>query len=138
MSNPLLVRHADMEITLSWPPSVNTYWRTPHKGPLAGRTMISEKGRAYREAVIKECAANGATNADIEGRLSVTLLVFPPDRRRRDIDNIPKAVLDALAHAGVYRDDSQIDELVIRRCSIVQDGGVRVEIRRIDEVGAAA
>lgn len=33
---------------LSWPPSVNKYWRHPTKGKLAGRHLISEEGRRYR------------------------------------------------------------------------------------------
>jgi crossover junction endodeoxyribonuclease RusA len=41
-----------------------------------------------------------------------------PDRRRRDLDNLLKAVQDALAHAGVYDDDSQIVDLRIRRAGI--------------------
>jgi Holliday junction resolvase RusA-like endonuclease len=36
---------------------------------------------------------------------------YPPDRRRRDLDNILKAILDALQHAGCYADDSQIHAL---------------------------
>ena len=43
-----------MKLVLPFPPSVNTYWRAPNKGPLKGRHLISEKGRAYQSA---ECAA---------------------------------------------------------------------------------
>ena len=35
-----------IEITLPWPPTVNTYWRN-----FNGRTIISAKGREYRKAV---------------------------------------------------------------------------------------
>lgn len=41
-----------------------------------------------------------------------------PDNRRRDAVNLLKAPLDALAHAGVYEDDSQIVELSIRRAGL--------------------
>jgi hypothetical protein len=37
-----------MKLTLPFPPSVNTYWRAPNKGPLKGRHMISEAGRRFR------------------------------------------------------------------------------------------
>jgi len=47
---------------------------------------------------------------------------FPPDRRRRDLDNLLKSVLDALEHAGLYADDSQIDLLVTRRRMLVSGG----------------
>jgi len=53
---------------------------------------------------------------------------FPPDRRRRDLDNLLKSVLDALEHAGVYADDSQVDLLVVRRCEVDRPHG-HVEVR---------
>jgi crossover junction endodeoxyribonuclease RusA len=53
---------------------------------------------------------------------------FPPDHRRRDLDNIQKPVLDALEHAGVYEDDSQIDLLITRRREAVADGRLTIEI----------
>ena len=40
-----------LNYTLPYPPSVNTYWRHPSRGPLAGRHLISQEGRAYREAI---------------------------------------------------------------------------------------
>ena len=48
-------------------------------------------------------------------RLSVLINAYPPDRRKRDLDNILKSLLDALQHARVYPDDSQIDRLTIIR-----------------------
>lgn len=139
LSSQPMLECGEIKITLPWPPSMNTYWRHITKGPLAGRSLISERGRLYRKTVIDQCAAEGLSNTRMGGRLSVTLLAFPPDRRKRDLDNLPKGLLDALKHAGVYEDDGQIDELVIRRCSVVQDGGVRVEIRRLlNQTGAAA
>jgi crossover junction endodeoxyribonuclease RusA len=56
---------------------------------------------------------------------------FPPDRRRRDLDNLPKAVLDSLAHAGVYEDDSQIDLLIIRRCDPIKGGKLKIRISEL-------
>lgn len=37
-----------MRLVLPFPPSVNTYWRAPNKGPLAGRHLISAVGRKYQ------------------------------------------------------------------------------------------
>jgi len=54
--------------------------------------------------------------------------VFPPDRRRRDLDNLQKALLDALAHGGAYHDDSQIARLTIQRRHVVPAGKVRVRV----------
>jgi crossover junction endodeoxyribonuclease RusA len=53
---------------------------------------------------------------------------FPPDRRRRDLDNLQKPLLDALQHAGVYEDDSQVDLLLSRRRERRDGGQVVVTI----------
>ncbi|WP_273704146.1 hypothetical protein [Candidatus Accumulibacter vicinus] len=36
-----------IELQLPFPPSVNSMWRTPRSGPLAGRTMLSEDGSRW-------------------------------------------------------------------------------------------
>lgn len=61
-------------------------------------------------------------------RLSVSIYAAPPDNRRRDLDNLPKAVLDALTHAQVWPDDSQLDRLLIERVPVQKGGMIRVEI----------
>jgi Holliday junction resolvase RusA-like endonuclease len=40
------------------------------------------------------------------GPVKVSMFLSPPDRRRRDGDNLEKAIMDALVKAGVIRDDS--------------------------------
>jgi crossover junction endodeoxyribonuclease RusA len=111
-------------LTLPWPPTLNTYWR--HVG---SRTLISREGRAYRDRVMLEVLRNRTPR--IDGRLAVDILAYPPDRRVRDLDNLPKAILDALRHARVYDDDGQIDDLLIRRGNVEKGGMVRVWIRTI-------
>ncbi|HBC5835333.1 TPA: RusA family crossover junction endodeoxyribonuclease [Escherichia coli] len=64
------------------------------------------------------------------------VLPYPPTVntywRRRDLDNILKAPLDALTHAGLLMNDEQFDEINIVRGQPVSGG--RLEIR-ITEVG---
>jgi len=62
------------------------------------------------------------------GPLAVFIEVYPPDRRRRDIDNLLKAIIDSLEHGGVFHDDSQIEWLLIERANIVPKGKVGVHI----------
>jgi crossover junction endodeoxyribonuclease RusA len=92
-------------VILPWPPSVNSYWRT-----YQGRMIISREGREFRKKVMGLRPPQFGSQ-----RLSVRVLAYPPDRRRRDLDNLLKALCDSLCHAGAYDDDSQIDEIVIRR-----------------------
>ena len=104
---------------LDYPPSVNHYWRH-----VRGKTLISKAGRAYRTA------AMGLTQAQFDGPVAVSLDVMFPDRRRRDLDNVCKAVLDAIGYAGIYRDDSQIVELRVKRIGVEPPGCIDVVICR--------
>ncbi len=108
-------------LTLPYPPSVNHYWRR-----VGARTLISREGRRYRTDVCALLAAGGG--APLRGRLAVRIEVRPPDRRRRDLDNVQKAVFDSLQHAGVYEDDWQIDRIEVQRGPVVEGGSVVVEI----------
>ncbi len=112
-----------MTLTLPWPPTVNHYWRN-----VSGRTLISRKGREYREAVGWAVRAAKASPWPESARLCVAIEAQAPDKRRRDLDNLPKSVLDALTDAGVWADDSQIDDLRIWR-GPVGAGQIVVTIR---------
>lgn len=89
--------------------------------------MISKKGREYRAEVIRILGKQ----APHTGRLGVSIFAYPPDDRRRDLDNIPKAILDALTHAQVMEDDSQIDTLQIFRRTTMAGGFVSVIIEQL-------
>lgn len=131
-----------VNLTLPYPPSVNSYWRTTSVKPRqfgAGmktanrspiRVYISEKGQEFRAAVIREVMMQGAAK-HYTGRLSVSIVLHQGDRRARDIDNVLKALLDSLSHAGVYNDDSQIDEIKIVRGDIISGGLCKVTISEI-------
>jgi len=94
-------------LILPWPPSVNTYWRT-----FKGRMLLSKRGREYRDAVCEQVAEQVVEKFG-QSRIEVSIEAYRPDNRRRDLDNILKSVLDSLAHAGVYDDDSQIHRLTV-------------------------
>lgn len=118
-----------IEITLPWPPSVNRYWRHPTKGKLAGRHLISDEGRCYRAEV--GWLLRAAKIEKIDGRIWAYILASPPDRRRRDLDNILKSLLDALGHGGAYEDDSQIDMLYVCRETPKEKGEVFVSLGNV-------
>ena len=123
-----------MVIIIPYPPSVNSYWRA-----VKGSVIISRRGREYRDAVYT--AINSAFESDdvedprpLLGRLQVKITATMPDRRRRDIDNINKAALDALGYAGVFGDDEQIDDLHVLRGEVMKPGCLEVEIKEIETV----
>ena len=115
-----------IEIELPYPPSVNHYYRR-----LGPRVLISRQGRAYRNQVCSTLAAMGIK--PMTGDLAVDIEVYPPDRRRRDVDNLAKGLLDALEHGGAYINDSQIKDLRIRMFTPVKGGRTLVRIRKIHE-----
>jgi len=119
------------EITLPFPPSTNTYWRAIGRG----RVIISKRGREYREEVVYTCIVERGDVAPspMEGRLVVTIKAIAPDKRRRDLDNMLKAVLDALEHAKVYENDSQIDDLRITRLPPEKPGRIIVTVTEIND-----
>lgn len=116
-------------IQLPWPPSVNTMWRTPRTGPLAGRTMLSKEGRDYRKAVEQAVMLQCVPKVG-DAKVAVDIEVRMPDKRRRDLDNLPKAVLDGLTHAALWHDDSQIDDLRVWR-SDRMGGCLVVKVREL-------
>lgn len=68
------------------------------------------------------------------GPLNVHIDIFPPDKRRRDIDNCFKSVLDALQHAGVFWDDSQIIVLHAVKHPTALEGRVKVAIHEMEDI----
>lgn len=118
-----------MSFTIPYPPSINHYWRN-----FRGRMVISQEGRAFRQnvcALLASGRGNGPRKPPSEGRIALAMDAFPPDRRRRDLDNIQKATLDALQHAGVYEDDSQIDLLLARRRETVPGGRLVITMNEL-------
>jgi crossover junction endodeoxyribonuclease RusA len=114
---------APYTIELPYPPSVNGYWRNIGRG----RTIVSKAGRDYTNAVMLSVLTNGRPRT-FQGRLSMQILVHPPDKRRRDLDNVAKGIQDSLCKASVYADDSQIDRLLIERAAVTKPGKVVVTV----------
>lgn len=112
-----------MLLNLPWPPSANHYYRY-----VGYRTLVSREGRMFRRDVCALLAGGGPRKPPAGGRIALAMDAFPPDRRRRDLDNLQKPVLDALQHAGVYKDDSQIDVLVAQRRQVVPGGRLNVDV----------
>ena len=114
-----------LTLTLPWPPSLNRYWRHSGRDGIQ-RTHISDEGRRYRSkvALIARSRRRGPV---LRGRVSVVILAYPPNRRRHDLDNLFKVLLDALGRGMVYEDDSQIQDLEIHLRALARPDG-RLEV----------
>ena len=111
-----------MTLTLPWPPSVNHYWRRNRNGSL----RISKAGLAFRWQVAAACRSQIKGPLRLRGRIHMFIDAHPPDKRRRDLDNLLKGLCDSLQHAGAYDDDCDIDFLQIKRCGVEKGGRLRV------------
>lgn len=108
---------------------MNHYWR--HEN---GIHRIAKEGLRFRQSVqILARAAGGKSGRapQIDGRVAVSVLAWMPDHRRRDLDNLLKATLDALVHAGVIFDDGLVDDLRIRRAGYRLGGAMSVTVTQI-------
>ena len=109
------------------PPMLNHYWRHIVIGGRP-RTLISSTGRDFKKNV-SQCVQCEKKALRIEYRVKVGITVYPPDRRKRDIDGYLKALLDSMTDAGVWIDDEQVDELVIRRGPVLKGGKAVVTVQ---------
>lgn len=124
---------SDVAIVLPYPPTVNHYWDTiTRRDKKTGRKVygkrISERGKAFRREVYLRCIAQQVHQLNILQRINAELLIWYPDRRKRDGDNLHKALWDALQHAGVFADDTQIRGRQEYDMGIVRGGAVAVRL----------
>ncbi len=133
-------------LTLPWPPSLNHYWRTvmvrqknsallAKQGFRTNRTQVilGVAGKNYRqEAVVLARRAMWdqriGNDFPFKGDVSVRVVVYPPDQRTRDLDNLPKAMFDAMTYALVWTDDNQVARYSVERAETARPGRVVLEI----------
>ena len=93
--------------------------------------VLSQKGREFKAAVADYVVEYKVPKLG-DAKLRVTMVLFPRDKRKVDLDNRIKAVLDALENAGVFNSDFQVDELSIVRGKTIKGGAIRVLIEEIE------
>ncbi|HNY31754.1 MAG TPA: RusA family crossover junction endodeoxyribonuclease [Fibrobacteria bacterium] len=130
---PIEEMERKMILSLPWPPSVNVYWR--HVG---SRVLISVEGRAYAnkvyDCVLMQCAPRSSLDVSLrfDAPVSVDIIARPPNRARRDLDNLPKAILDALTKARVWEDDSLVHDLRVRWGGVRKGGEIQITINQME------
>lgn len=117
-----------MRYRIPWPPTQNHIWK---------HTCVAGKPRTYRTQKYKEfldlTSLLVRPRRPMEGGVMVKLVFSPPDRRRYDVDNRCKAVLDALTHCGVWQDDSQIVTLLACKGPVDKaNPGVEILIEEVE------
>lgn len=116
-----------IHVRLPWPPSINHYWRSRVNGKRV-TVYLGPDGKRYRRDAVAAWLRSGSAGRKLSGDIAVRLSLVFPDHHRRDIDNVCKAVLDAVAHAGGYQDDSQIKLLIVEHRDTEAPGWVDVTL----------
>ena len=115
-----------LNLELPYPPSINHYYLHT-----SNSVILGAKGKKYRrDAILLLRKYKG--HFDVSKKLHVVINVFPPDKRKRDLDNLTKCLLDSLQHAGIYVDDNQIDWLSIIRRNQIPNGSVQIWISELE------
>lgn len=113
----------DIVLHLPWPPTVNSYYKVTRHG----QRYLDKKVRAFR-AVVDEAMNEQAPGLVLDDRLFLEVYLFPPDKRKRDLDNYMKGLLDSVTEAKLWIDDSLIDQLHIYRGESIKEGAVVVSV----------
>jgi crossover junction endodeoxyribonuclease RusA len=122
------------DYTLPWPPTVNHY-----RAIVNNRLITSSDGRRYKRDVLAALLSQGfrgqSDGFHKPDRVAVVIEAYPPTRREVDLDNRLKPTLDALDDAGMFDDDSQIDDLRIVRGPVVAGGKLIVTLSSLGADG---
>lgn len=97
-----------------------------------GKQRFTPKEQREYQHLVRARALNGRPSGwALDGRYAVVVHYWPHDKRRRDVDNVAKTLMDSL-NGVAWRDDSQVDDLrIIRHECSKQDPYVMVEVERL-------
>ena len=85
----------------------------PRRGA-GGRFYTPQKTRAFEQLVMWLALQARPVGWPKDRRYAVEITVVCPDKRKRDIDNIAKSILDGMNDVA-WLDDGQVDQLHIER-----------------------
>lgn len=124
------MKNKEVNFVLPWPPSVNQLWTTTRRG----NWYTTKVAKDFKETVYYYVFSKKAKHFfETDDRLEMQLSAYPPDNRRRDLDNLMKVVCDALQGAEVFPDDSQIKRIRLEMLEKDEQGGrVIVSMKKID------
>lgn len=98
-----------IRLTLPYPPSSNSIWRA-----YAGRNIASAAYRAWQKKASDALSDRHGYVEREDGPYVITITAERPDKRKRDIANIEKAISDILVKNGVVKDDSDAQRVTLQ------------------------
>lgn len=80
--------------------------------------FLTKEYKEFLWAVAEEWARKRVEDWDINERFGVSIYLYFPTKRRCDVDNRVKPILDALTRSGAWKDDVQVDVIRVERCEV--------------------
>ena len=102
--------------------SVNKYYRS-----WQGRVLISKDGREFKKEV--DLLLNNYEK--VLGKIKLTLILHFKDKRKRDLDNYNKVLIDCLKNK-LFEDDDQIYQLYMEKHIGCGFNKISIDIESID------
>lgn len=113
------------KLELPWPVSLNAYYRIRQN-----RIMVTAEARNYRQ---KACfLAYRLRRAFWHDKIYLKIEAYPPNKRKFDIDNVLKCLIDSLQEAKIFENDSQIETILIEKKEIQDPAKVIISISKIN------
>lgn len=103
-----------------------------------GRKIKNPKYRVWMDLAGASVAHQMRTQKPVHGPFHIMIEVDRPDRRKRDVDNLSKGILDCLKMAGVIDDDSLAQSVTMKWATLMtapkylgKEAVARVEIEAL-------
>lgn len=112
-----------IDIEVPWPPSANNNWRIAR-----GRMVLTPSTINYKKHVSQQAYTWPRVTFDRE--IDINILAYPPiGKRKMDIDNILKVLLDSLQGTHLFDDDNKINKITIERKESVRGGKLEINLQ---------
>jgi len=97
-----------------------------------GKFFLSEKYKRFERSLAIQFEAQKPKNFSITAsKIRVKMKLYFKDKRRRDVQNYPKSILDAF-NGVIWLDDSQIYELHLYKDFDRKNPRIEMEVMKID------
>ena len=117
----------ELDLTLPMPVSVNAYYRAIVRGRICC-SILSKKGREFKERVANMISDSKKQPTDKP--VMVIIKLYPPTKRKFDVDNYLKSLLDSLIGIA-YIDDEQIQCLAVSKEPVFKGGKCEIKIKEV-------
>jgi len=121
------MRKTEINFVLPFPVSVNQYYRSIPRGKFCS-VILSLAGRKFKARVAN--LIEDSERQPTDKPVIVMIKLYPPTKRKYDVDNMLKSLLDSLIGIA-YVDDSQIHCLAVSKEEVFKGGKCEIKIKEV-------